>query len=82
MQKLHAWEKSGSQIMAKNGSVFFNHQYLTNRLISDFDFWNVDRHEQQEVGISTGFLKNFRLGKWAHFVSEIAHPHNSIVRIF
>ena len=26
-------------------SVFFNHQYFTNRLISDFDFWHVDRPE-------------------------------------
>ena len=26
-------------------SVFFNCQYFTNRLISDFDFWDVDRHE-------------------------------------
>ena len=27
-------------------SVFFNGQYFINRLISDFDFWNVaDRHE-------------------------------------
>ena len=26
-------------------SVFFNRQYFTNRLISDFDFWHVDRHE-------------------------------------
>ena len=26
-------------------SVFFNCQYFTNRLISDFDFRHVDRHE-------------------------------------
>ena len=26
-------------------SVFFNRQYFTNRLISNFDFWHVDRHE-------------------------------------
>ena len=26
-------------------SVPFNPQYFTNRLISDFDFWQVDRHE-------------------------------------
>ena len=49
LQKLHAWEKSGSQVIAKNGSieisVFFNRQYFSNRLISDFDFWHVDRHE-------------------------------------
>ena len=43
LRKLHAWEKSGSQ--ANDISVFFNRQYFTNRLISDFDFWHVDRHE-------------------------------------
>ena len=26
-------------------SVFFNREYFTNRLISDFGFWHVDRHE-------------------------------------
>ena len=31
LQKLHACEKSGSNFI--------------NRLISDFDFWHVDRHE-------------------------------------
>ena len=42
---------SGSQVIAKNVSraneisVFFNCQYFTNRLMSDFDFWYVDRHE-------------------------------------
>ena len=53
LRKLHAWEKSGSQVIAKNCSqpmefqysVFFNRQYFINRLISDFDFWHVDRHE-------------------------------------
>ena len=51
LQKLHTWEKSGSQvIMAKwlsvsESSLSFNHQYFINRLISDFDFWNVDRRE-------------------------------------
>ena len=51
LQKLHAWEKSGSQVTAKNGShpmrfqYPFNRQYSTNRLISDFNFWHVDRHE-------------------------------------
>ena len=39
LQKLHAWEKSGSQVIAKNC------QYFTNRLISDLDFWHIDRHE-------------------------------------
>ena len=33
-QKLHAWEKSGSQVMAKNGSVFFNRQYFINRYLT------------------------------------------------
>ena len=48
--KLHAWKKCGSQVIAKNESpneisVFFNCQYFFNRLISDLDFWQVDRHE-------------------------------------
>ena len=50
-QKLHAWEKSVSQIYsqkcfsANEISVFFNHQYFINRLISDFDFRHIDKHE-------------------------------------
>ena len=32
-------------LLANKISVFFNQQYFINRLISDFDFWNVDRHE-------------------------------------
>ena len=51
LRKLHTWEKSCSQVTAKNGSqpmrfqIFFNCQYLTNRLISDFNFWHIDMHE-------------------------------------
>ena len=50
LRKLHAWEKSSSQVIQKwlsanEISVFFNRQYFTNRLIYDFDFWHVDRHE-------------------------------------
>ena len=44
LQKLHAWEKSGSQFpsygqkwfSANDISVFFNRQYFINRLINDF----------------------------------------------
>ena len=32
-------------LLANEISVSFNHQYFTSRLISDFDFWHVDRHE-------------------------------------
>ena len=32
-------------LSANEISVFFNRQYFLNRLISHFDFWNVDRHE-------------------------------------
>ena len=54
LRKLHAWEKSDSQVIASSYSyslsaneysIFFYRQYFTNRLISDFDFWHVDRHE-------------------------------------
>ena len=41
------WFSSYSQkwLSANEISVFFNRQYFTNRLISDFGFWHVDRHE-------------------------------------
>ena len=75
LQKLHAWEKSGSQVIAKNCSqpmgfqysVFFNRQYFINRLISDFDFWHVDRHEWKKQGSLTSFLKKFSFGEMGHF---------------
>ena len=63
LRKLHAWENSGSQVIAKKWlsmneiSVFFNRQYFTNRLTSDFDFWHVDRPEWKKQGSLTGFLK-------------------------
>ena len=31
--------------MAIEISVFFNRHYFTNRLISDFNFWHVDKRE-------------------------------------
>ena len=43
-------------------SVFFNCQYFINRLISDFDFWHVDRHGRKEQGLLKGFLKKFSFG--------------------
>ena len=45
LQKLHGWEKSGSQVIFHDILLFFNRQYFISRLISDFDFWYVDRHE-------------------------------------
>ena len=48
-------------------SVFFNRQYFTNRLISDFNFWHVDRHEWKKQGSSTGFLKKFSFWEMSHF---------------
>ena len=45
LQKLYDWEKSISQVITKNSLVFFNRQYFINRLISDFKFWNVGKHE-------------------------------------
>ena len=82
-QKLHAWGESGSQVSQKclpanEISVFFNRQYFTNRWISDFDFWHIDRHEWKKQGSLTSFLKkNSHLRKWAILGSKIAHPHNS-----
>ena len=46
LQKLHAWEKSVSQVIVKSGSQPMRFQYsFTNTVISDFNFWDVDRHE-------------------------------------
>ena len=78
--KLHAWEKYSQKWLSANEiSVFFNHQYFTNRLISDFDFWHVDRHEWKKQGSLAGFLKKKKthLGKWAILDPKIAHPRNS-----
>ena len=51
LRKLHAWEKSSSQIrdkkMANEITVFFNRQYFTNRLISDFHFGHVDDDDDE-----------------------------------
>ena len=53
------WFSSYSQkrVLANEISIFFNRQYFTNRLISDSDFWQVDRHEWKKQGSLTGFLK-------------------------
>ena len=45
-----AWGKFGSQVSQRwflviEIPVCFNCQYFTNRLISNFDFWHVDKHE-------------------------------------
>ena len=71
--KLHAWEKSGSQVIAKNGSwpMRFQYSLIVNiSLISDFDFWHVDRHESKKQGLLTGFLKKFTFGQMGHFGSK------------
>ena len=44
-------------LSANETSIFLNHQYFTNRLMSEFDFWHVDRHEQKKQGSLTGVLK-------------------------
>ena len=82
------WFSSYSQkcFSANEISVFFNHQYLVNRLISDFDFWHINTHEWKEQGLLTGLLKKKKshLGKWAILCPKMAHPHNteSTVRFF
>ena len=80
--KLHALKKSGSQVIAENRSrtmrVSFNRQYFINSLISDFDFWHIDKHEWKEQGFLTGFLqKNSHLGKWAILGPKMVHHNNS-----
>ena len=74
------WCSSYNQkrLLADEISVFFNRQYFINRLMSDFDFWYVDRHEWKKQGLLTGFYeKNSHLGKWTISGPKIAHPHNS-----
>ena len=51
-------------LLANEISVFFNRQYFTNRLISDFDFWHVDWHEWKKQGSLTRFLKKILI--WAN----------------
>ena len=63
------WFSSYSQkrLSANEISVFFNHQYFTIRLISDFDFWHVHRHEWKKQGSLTGFLEKSSFGEMGHF---------------
>ena len=52
------WFSSYSQKMALGQWDFsILCQYFTNRLISDFDFGHVDRHEWKKQGSLTSFLK-------------------------
>ena len=45
-------------------------QYFINKLISDFDFWHVDRHKWKEQGISIGFLKKLSFRQMGQFVPK------------
>ena len=45
LEKKLVLKLSQKWVSAHEISVFFNRQYFINRLISDFDFWLVDRHE-------------------------------------
>ena len=58
-------------------SVFFNCQFFSNRLISDFDFRYVDRHEWKKQGSLTGFLKKFLFRQIDHFGPENGAFSNS-----
>ena len=74
------WFSSYSQkwFSANEISVFFNCQYFTNRVLSDFNFWDVGRHEWKKQGSLTGVLKKNLI--WANGPSwalTIMHPHNS-----
>ena len=54
-------------------SVFFNHQNFINKIISDFDFWCVDRREWKEQGILMGFVAwanvQFWFQKWCILIA-------------
>ena len=54
-------------LSANEVPVFLNCQYLIIRLISAFDFWNVDKYERKEQGLVTGFLKKLLFRKIDHF---------------
>ena len=79
LRKLHAWDlKIWPKIALDQWDlVFFNRQYSTNRLKSDFDFWHVDRHEWKKQGSVKSFLKNSHLGKWVILGPKFAHRNNS-----
>ena len=51
-------------------SMFFNCQYFTNRLISDFDFSHADRYERKKQGSLPGFLKKISFVEMGHFGPE------------
>ena len=58
---MHAWEKSSSQAMAKNGSRQMRFQYSLIVNISSMDQYLTLRNEEwrkwKEWGLLTGFLK-------------------------
>ena len=77
MRKLHAWERSGSQVIAKNGPQPMRFLYSLIAKISLW-FWDVDRHEWKNQGSLTCFMKKKKSqGKWAILGPKIVHPHNS-----
>ena len=51
--------------------ILFSLRLITNfislRVIPDFDFWHVDRHEWKKQDTLTGFLEKFSLGEVGHF---------------
>ena len=57
LQKLDALEKSDSQVIAQWDFSILYRPYFINRLISDFDFWHLERHEWKEQGLVDG-------GRW------------------
>ena len=48
--------------MANEISVFFNHQYFINRLMSDFDFWHVYRSNRYIKILSVVFREKISFG--------------------
>ena len=70
--KLHAWENLASQVIPKNGSqpVRFPYSLIVNISLIDFDFWHADRHEWEEQGSLTDFLKKFSFGQMGHYMPK------------
>ena len=67
------WSYSQKWLSANEISVFFNRQYFTNRLISHFDFWHVDRHEWKEQGSLTYFMKKIIILANGPFYAQKLH---------
>ena len=69
LRKLHAWEKSCSQVIAKNGSrpVRFQYSLIVNISLIDFYLtliFGMYMAWMKETRLTNSFSENSHLGKW------------------